>query len=135
VILRNDLVVVLQELRAGLIQTVNATIRHVKPLPFDQPRLLFQGEHFFVPKTGVNDFEVFQIRAAETDIKIVLHEAHSIDVRQNIDEELPINEQGDPYEHSDPFFKQSLAIQLTQEQVNEKPLETGIFDIVLVPST
>jgi catechol 1,2-dioxygenase len=40
---------------------------------------------------------------------------------------------GDPYENSDPFFKQSLAIQLTQEQVNGKPLESGVFDIVLVP--
>jgi protocatechuate 3,4-dioxygenase beta subunit len=40
---------------------------------------------------------------------------------------------GDPYEDSDPFFKRSLTIQLTQEQVNGKPLERGVFDIVLVP--
>lgn len=40
---------------------------------------------------------------------------------------------GDPYEDSDPFFKQALAIQLTQEQMNDKALERGIFDIVLVP--
>jgi protocatechuate 3,4-dioxygenase beta subunit len=40
---------------------------------------------------------------------------------------------GDPYEDSDPFFKQSLAIQLTQEQMNGKPLGRGVFDIVLVP--
>jgi catechol 1,2-dioxygenase len=42
---------------------------------------------------------------------------------------------GDPYEDSDPFFKQSLAIHLAQGQVNGKPLERGIFDIVLVPAT
>jgi catechol 1,2-dioxygenase len=40
---------------------------------------------------------------------------------------------GDPYEDSDPFFKPSLAIQLTEEQLNGQPLETGIFDIVLRP--
>jgi catechol 1,2-dioxygenase len=38
---------------------------------------------------------------------------------------------GDPYEDSDPFFKQSLTIQLMQEMQNGKPLEIGIFDIVL----
>jgi len=40
---------------------------------------------------------------------------------------------GDPYEDSDPFFKQSLAIQLQQVQANGKPLEKGVFDIVLIP--
>jgi catechol 1,2-dioxygenase len=41
---------------------------------------------------------------------------------------------GDPYEDTDPFFKRSLAIPLTQGQMNGKPLESGIFDIVLVPA-
>ena len=40
---------------------------------------------------------------------------------------------GDPYEDSDPFFKNSLAIKLSQRHLNRKPLESGVFDIVLVP--
>lgn len=40
---------------------------------------------------------------------------------------------GDPYEDTDPFFKPSLLILLTKQQLNGKPLETGVFDIVLAP--
>jgi hypothetical protein len=41
--------------------------------------------------------------------------------------------QRDPYEDSDPFFKRSLAIPLILIQTNGKALESGVFDIVLVP--
>jgi len=37
----------------------------------------------------------------------------------------------DPYEDTDPFFKASLVIQLSKGQFNGKPIETGVFDIVL----
>jgi len=40
---------------------------------------------------------------------------------------------GDLYEDIDPFFKQSLVIPLTKEKLNGKPLERGVFDIVLAP--
>src|SRR5579864_5699074 len=39
---------------------------------------------------------------------------------------------GDPYEDSDPFFKSSLTIQLSKEHLNGRPLEKGVFDIVLI---
>jgi catechol 1,2-dioxygenase len=41
--------------------------------------------------------------------------------------------QGDPYEDSDPFFKRALAIPLMRSQTNGKVLESGVFDIVLIP--
>jgi hypothetical protein len=40
---------------------------------------------------------------------------------------------GDPYENSDPFFKESLAITLTREYDNSVGTEIGTFDIVLAP--
>jgi len=38
---------------------------------------------------------------------------------------------GDPYEDTDPFFKQSLAISLAPAQSYGKLFERGVFDIVL----
>ena len=82
----NNLVVVFQKLSTCLVDAFDAAIRGIKLLSLDQPRFLFQREHFLVAETGMYDLEVLKVGTPEADIEVFFDRAHPVDVRENVDE-------------------------------------------------